>query len=222
MKKSRDNDCCFRDKKQRILSLLGFLKVETKTTTVHKKMNTIMKKLTLLCCLLGLMSCKKELEKPTNFISKDKMTDMLYDFAVLGGIENISAFYSDTTVSVIRANTILKKYKVDSLTFVENNRYYIELGDESYFKMQEEIMKRLEAKKEALNKIIKEEQEKEQRLEDEKKAKEIKDKTKDVKTEEKDLKTKGKDSAGAKKMMSKMVSKMNSDTIRKAVLKSQK
>ncbi len=181
-----------------------------------------MKKLALLCCLMGLVSCKKELEKPANLISKDKMTDMLYDFAVLGGIENISAFYSDTTVSVIRAHTILKKYKIDSLTFVENNRYYIELGDESYFKMQEEIMKRLEAKKVVLDKIVKEEQEKEQRLADEKKAKEVKEKTKeevqDVKTQEKEVKPKAKDINNAIKVKS----KVTSDTIRKAVSRSLK
>lgn len=133
-----------------------------------------MKKLVLLCCFLGLISCKKELEKPRNFIERDKMTNVLYDFALLGGMENISIFYSDTTLSVLGANAILKRHQIDSATFAENNRYYIELGDESYFKIQEEIRKRLDAKKEVLVNLEKEEHEKTQRLQDEEKAKDVK------------------------------------------------
>ncbi len=133
-----------------------------------------MKKMVLLCCLLSLISCKKELEKPKNFIEKDKMTDVLYDMALLNGMESMGAFYADTTASIITASSILKKYKIDSLTFVENNRYYIELEDESYFQIQEAIKKRLEVKKEQLNKELEAEQEKLKLKEEDEKAKTVK------------------------------------------------
>lgn len=133
-----------------------------------------MKKMVLLCCLLSLISCKKELEKPKKFIEKDKMTDVLYDMALLNAMENMGAFYADTAASIITASSILKKYKIDSLTFVENNRYYIELEDESYFQIQEDIKKRLEVKKEQLNKVLEAEQEKVKLKEEEDKVKEVK------------------------------------------------
>ncbi|WP_430614307.1 DUF4296 domain-containing protein [Flavobacterium sp. JP2137] len=133
-----------------------------------------MKKLILLCGLLALVSCKKELEKPKKFIERDKMVDILYDFALLGGIDNTSAFYADTTLSIVRADAVLKKYQIDSLTFAQNNRYYIELGNESYFEIQEDIRKRLEEKKAELAALEKEEQEKKERLEADEKAKAIK------------------------------------------------
>ncbi|MCP1995322.1 DUF4296 domain-containing protein [Flavobacterium sp. HSC-61S13] len=133
-----------------------------------------MKKMVLLCCLLSLISCKEELEKPKKFIEKDKMTDVLYDMALLNGMESMGVFYADTTASIITASSILKKYKIDSLTFVENNRYYIELEDESYFQIQEEIKKRLEVKKEKLKKEVEAEQEKAKLKEEDEKVKAVK------------------------------------------------
>lgn len=100
--------------------------------------------------LLSLVACTKKQSKPEHFLDREKMIGVLYDMSLLSGIESISGFSTTDSVGVFNAKSILKKHEIDSLTFVENNRYYIELEDGTYFKMQEEIKERLEAAKAVL------------------------------------------------------------------------
>ena len=103
-----------------------------------------MKKVTsVLCFLFFIFSCKNnEIQKPKNLIEKDKMINILYDLSLLeaiklqgigGGINNKKA-----------NEYIFKKYKIDSIQFVENNKYYIS-DFEEYKKMIDEIKSRLES-----------------------------------------------------------------------------
>lgn len=106
-----------------------------------------MKKFLVILTVLILMSCKDSATKPTPFIEQQKMEDILYDMAVLYSIENVSAYSREDTLKRINVNAIYKKYAIDSLTFISNNRYYVELGDGVYNKMQNNILARLEAAK---------------------------------------------------------------------------
>lgn len=84
----------------------------------------IMKRITLLLGLALLVSCgDKIIETPDNLIPKEKMTQMLYDLAVInaakstGSVTLESYFDSPTTF-------LFEKYGVDSLQFVRSDVYY--------------------------------------------------------------------------------------------------
>ncbi|MDM1360058.1 DUF4296 domain-containing protein [Myroides marinus] len=106
-----------------------------------------MNRFLVILTVLILMSCKNSTTKPTPFIEQKKMEDILYDMAVLYSIESVSAYSREDTLKKINVSAIYKKYDIDSLTFVSNNRYYVELGDGIYNKMQNNILARLEAAK---------------------------------------------------------------------------
>lgn len=106
-----------------------------------------MNRFLVILTVLILMSCKNSTTKPTPFIEQKKMEDILYDMAVLYSIESVSAYSREDTLKKINVSAIYKKYDIDSLTFVSNNRYYVELGDGVYNKMQNNILGRLEAAK---------------------------------------------------------------------------
>ena len=89
-----------------------------------------MKKAALILLLLLISSCaEKLLEKPDNLISKDTMVDILNDLAILNAAKN-------TNVMVLRNHGIepmqyiYEKYEIDSLQFVESDRYYASLPEE--------------------------------------------------------------------------------------------
>lgn len=92
---------------------------------------------------LVFFSCKKDLvEKPQKMIDKATMTNILFDVAIL------DAFKSNQ-VSLLEQNNIntttyiFQKYGIDSLQFVENNKYYA-ANIKMYKKMYEEIEKRID------------------------------------------------------------------------------
>lgn len=71
-----------------------------------------------------LVSCEqKAIEKPDNLIEKEKMDDIIYDLTLLQAMRGgYQATLDSNKVDV--ANYIYKKYKIDSLQFVNSNRYY--------------------------------------------------------------------------------------------------
>jgi Fe2+ transport system protein B len=103
-----------------------------------------MKKIILAFCLVvSLFSCQKSaVEKPNKQIDKDVMVDILYDLALLEAIKTQNVSVSDNTVNV--SQYIYKKYKIDSIQFVQNNKYYA-ANIEEYKKMFEKVKSRLEA-----------------------------------------------------------------------------
>lgn len=93
--------------------------------------------------LLILFSCGEELlTKPDNLISKEKMADIIQEMAIVNAAKT-------TNSAVFRKNNIepteyvLSKFKVDSLQYVESDRYYVSKPVE-YEKIFKIVEKRLE------------------------------------------------------------------------------
>ncbi len=108
-----------------------------------------MKKLLLLCVLLWTASCKDKLvEEPENLIPEAKMTNIIYDLAMLNGAKAANA-------SVLEKHKIktmpylYQKYQIDSVAFVESDLYYASMP-EVYQRMYQNVLDRVEAKATAL------------------------------------------------------------------------
>ncbi len=89
-----------------------------------------MKNLCILLCFVFLCSCvQKLIDEPDNLISKEKITNILYDLAILNAAKSTNSI-------ILRNNDIepmqflFSKYKIDSIQFVESNRYYASLPKE--------------------------------------------------------------------------------------------
>ncbi|SHI35675.1 DUF4296 domain-containing protein [Pseudozobellia thermophila] len=98
-----------------------------------------MKKLNVLILVFWLWSCnEKLLEKPDNLIEKEKMVQILTDVAIVNAAKI-------TNVSILRDNNIdpmayvFERHGIDSLQFVESDRYYASLPaeyEEIYLKVE--------------------------------------------------------------------------------------
>ena len=98
---------------------------------------------------LLLISCGEELiHKPDNLVPKDKMVDIIQEMAIINAAKS-------TNSDVLQKNDIdptgfiLRKYDVDSLQFVESDRYYVSKPAE-YQDIYEIVKNRLEAKGKAM------------------------------------------------------------------------
>lgn len=116
----------------------------------------IMKYFLIIISVLTLMSCGKKHEKPTPFIEEETMKDIMYDFSLVSAIEGVSAYYTDT-VAKVNGNSVLNKYGIDSLTYIKNSEYYLNLEKGVYLNMQLEVKKRLETQKALIDTIVKKE-----------------------------------------------------------------
>lgn len=100
-----------------------------------------MKKYFLLISLLFvIVSCNNNaIEKPKNYIEKDKMINMLYDLAVLEAMksQNVTSNTYPTSTELLK-----NKYQIDSITFANNAKYYASDVNE-YKKMYQEVKERL-------------------------------------------------------------------------------
>lgn len=102
---------------------------------------------------LLLFSCQKDVDKPNPFIEESKMEDILYDVALLYGMQTTNSFASDT-VKTVQIKDVFDKYQIDSLTFTTNNRYYVTLKKGVYFDMQTRVMERLKKDKERIDSLL--------------------------------------------------------------------
>lgn len=98
---------------------------------------------TFLCIFLLLVSCgEKVIEPPEGLISKDKMTSILYDLAILNSTKG-------TNPTILKQHNIklmpfvFKKYNIDSLQFAESDLYYASIPLE-YQAIYEAVEARLE------------------------------------------------------------------------------
>lgn len=89
-----------------------------------------MKNLCILLCFVFLCSCvQKLIDEPDNLISEEKITNILYDLAILNAAKS-------TNSKILKNNGIepmqylFSKYEIDSVQFVESNRYYASLPEE--------------------------------------------------------------------------------------------
>ncbi|MFC0778141.1 DUF4296 domain-containing protein [Flavobacterium sp. HJSW_4] len=138
------------------------------------------------------ISCKKEIVKqPAKLIEKGKMIDIMYDLSLLEAMRyqkplSLDSIENDPT------KFILKKYKVDSLQFAQNNMYYAS-DYESYKDMFDEVNKRISVVQRAADSLAK--------IDEKKAAKESKKKA-----------AKG----ASKDSIQKPAPKVNDDSIRRA------
>lgn len=102
-----------------------------------------MKKVIYLCVVLAIFACSENpVKKPKVLLDEETMENILFDVAVLQATKANSP-------EVLQANDIdtkdfiYKKYKIDSATYHQNNRYYA--GDVRKHKhMHKRILARLE------------------------------------------------------------------------------
>ncbi len=106
-----------------------------------------MKKLALFFVLAMAMACRQGdvVKEPGHLMSEDDMVNALYDMSVLQAMRG-------NTVKALEENKvdpkayIYKKYKVDSLTFSQNHRYYASRL-EQYENIQKRVKEKLLAEK---------------------------------------------------------------------------
>lgn len=114
----------------------------------------------LLVMLLGVLiiSCSNNpVPKPDNLLSEEVMKDILFDVAILQAAES-TVGYKLTQNNIKLTPFIYKKYKIDSLTYYQNQKYYA-ADLKKYKKMYREILERLdkeEAQYQTKEKIVKE------------------------------------------------------------------
>ncbi len=89
-----------------------------------------MKKIAFILIIMFIGACAENLlEKPDNLIAKEKMVDILNDLAILNAAKN-----SNSKVLIQHGLDpmpfIYTKYDIDSLQFVNSDRYYASLPEE--------------------------------------------------------------------------------------------
>lgn len=119
-----------------------------------------MKKVILFLAILTLFfSCKENVvKKPKRLIEKDVMVDIMYDISILDAIR----YQNPSSIDSFKINAkdfIFKKYKVDSLQFVNSNIYYSS-DYEGYKIMFDQVVKRIDNQKTVADSLIKLEEKK--------------------------------------------------------------
>jgi len=109
-----------------------------------------MKKVFILTILVCLTSCsEKLLEKPENLIARDKMVEVLKDLAKVNAAKT-------TNAAILRDNDIdpmayiFVKHSIDSMQFVESDKYYASLPVE-YGRIYKDVESILEKEQAILN-----------------------------------------------------------------------
>lgn len=100
--------------------------------------------LAFLLIFVSFLGCQQSyIKKPKNTIEKDKMINIIYDLSLLEAIKTqnvgVPTNYPTST------EFLKKKYKVDSLTFADNVKYYAS-DVENYKKMYDEVQAKLKKK----------------------------------------------------------------------------
>ena len=111
-----------------------------------------------LCFVMTLFSCQNAaIEKPAKPIDEDVMVDILYDLSLMEAMKSQNISDSDNTIN--SSQYIYKKYKIDSIQFVQNNKFYASDVD-NYKKMFDKVKTRLENEANKLDTIMKKKGEK--------------------------------------------------------------
>ena len=79
---------------------------------------------------------------PDNLIAEEKMVDILYDMSLISVSKGINKRILENN-GMKPTKYILEKYKIDSLQFVESNRYYSS-DLEKYLNIYEIVLNKLE------------------------------------------------------------------------------
>ncbi|MEO6347897.1 MAG: DUF4296 domain-containing protein [Aquaticitalea sp.] len=84
-------------------------------------------------------------KKPENLISKDKMSDILYDVYLLNAAKGINKRVLENN-GILPQEYVYKKYNIDSLQFELSNDYY-SYDTKIYEEIIEKVKQKLEAEK---------------------------------------------------------------------------
>lgn len=108
-----------------------------------------MKKGILILVILAVSACgEKLMKKPENLIPKEKMIEILSEMAIVNSAKS-------TNIAILRDNNIdpteyvFKKFAIDSIRFVESDRYYASVPAE-YEAIYTEVEIRLTNQKQEL------------------------------------------------------------------------
>lgn len=100
-----------------------------------------MKKIVVLFVLMLIACSENPVKKPKNLLDEETMENILFDVAVLQAAQANSPQILQSN-NINHKEYIYKKYKIDSITFHENNKYYA--GDVRKFKhLHKRILDRL-------------------------------------------------------------------------------
>ena len=114
-----------------------------------------MKKIFLLLSILIFISAcssKNEIPKPAKPIDKAVMENIFYDLVLLQALKSYNP--EKLTKNNINSKTyIYQKYKIDSLQFVENNKYFAS-DIQAYKIMFENVSNRLQKEKALIDTIV--------------------------------------------------------------------
>jgi hypothetical protein len=107
--------------------------------------------LLLLVVIFG-SSCKdNQFTPPKNKIDKETMINIMYDMAVLEAARTQS--YATQVKYPTTVQFVKEKYKIDSLTLVENTKFYA-ADLKGFKKMYEEVRNRLEESRKAAGDVV--------------------------------------------------------------------
>lgn len=107
-----------------------------------------------LILLVILFSCNSnKVKEPALLLEKSTMENIMYDIAILQGIEGNQP-HKLIENNINPSDYIYQKYKIDSLTYFENQRFYSSQVKE-YNDMTAAVFIRLVAKKTEIDTIVK-------------------------------------------------------------------
>ncbi len=99
----------------------------------------------LLVSLLVLSCTNNPVPKPDNLLDEKVMVDIIYDISILQATDG-SMPYKLTEHNIKMDQYILDKYKIDSTTYRQNQKYYA-ANARKYKKIYKKVIERLEQEK---------------------------------------------------------------------------
>ena len=114
--------------------------------------------LILFSAFICIVSCKGDgVDKPEKLLSESQMIDILYDISLLQAMNTATPGTLQEN-DIVVSEYIYGKYDIDSLTFMQNQRYYASKL-EQYQKINERVKAKLIAEKKVIDSLVKEEKE---------------------------------------------------------------
>lgn len=108
-----------------------------------------MKQILFLFFSLLVLSCSKNpVPKPDNLLDEEVMVDIIFDISVLQATDG-SMPYKLSENNIKMDQYIFEKYKIDSLTYHQNQMYYA-ADARKYKKIYKKVIERLEEEKNKL------------------------------------------------------------------------
>src|SRR5690606_12776827 len=106
----------------------------------------------LVLMLIACSSCQDKQEPPKNLIPEEKMVDIMYEMALIQAIKSYDYKLMDNK-NVNPSQYIYDKFGVDSLQFVESNKFYANQL-ERYEKMHDVVIERLKQQRKKTDSLV--------------------------------------------------------------------